>query len=513
MTLQVGMTLQSGKYTLEQELGQGGFGITYTATHHALGQLVVIKTLNQSLRQEPDFAEFCRQFQEEARRLAKFTHPNIVRVSDFFVEDGLPYIVMDFIPGQTLRTLVLPNNPLPEPIALHYIRQVGAALNVVHQNGLLHRDVKPQNIILRQGTDQVVLIDFGIAREFTPDQTQTHTGILSPGYAPIEQYLPRAKRNPATDVYGLAATLYTLLTAKTPVASIVRHREPLPSPRQLRPDLTSTLSEAILRGMALEPDQRPATVDEWFALLDPQSVVPTNGAIVPATEEATLALLPPLPQEARSPDSVPMTVPPSAGHSIEPAQRITPPSRNRSEPMQRQAIIEGASSQTRGNQPWLTIGLTTLAVFIVLALTNALLKPSTSPTSPSIQSEETPLSPSVQSPVPIPEPFSSPSPETAPSPVSQPSSSPLLPQPVIETSPIQPAVSEPEPPAPSVSEPQISEPQISEPQISEPQIDNIEVETPVEAFEEEGDRGRGRGRGRERRRGNDEDEDEDEDED
>lgn len=262
-----GKTLQRGKYSLEQEIGRGGFGITFKATHQYLRQIVVVKTLNESLRQAPQFAKFHRQFQDEARRLAACVHPHIVRVSDFFVEDGLPYMVMDYIPGPTLAKLVFPNNPLPEAIAIHYIRQIGAALQVVHQNHLLHRDVKPQNIILNQETQEVVLIDFGIAREFSPDSIQTHTNMVSEGYAPIEQYLAHARRTPATDVYALAATLYALLTAKVPVAASLRERLPMPTPRDLKPRLSVAVNQAIMRGMALEASARPATVGQWLAML------------------------------------------------------------------------------------------------------------------------------------------------------------------------------------------------------------------------------------------------------
>src|SRR6476646_2722061 len=121
----LGETLQGGKYTLDQELGRGGYGITFKATHHYLGQPVVIKTLSDSLRLNPDFDRFERQFQEEARRLAVCVHPHIVRVSDFFLEAGMPYLVMDYIPGQTLQSLVFPYKPLSEAIAIHYIRQIG----------------------------------------------------------------------------------------------------------------------------------------------------------------------------------------------------------------------------------------------------------------------------------------------------------------------------------------------------------------------------------------------------
>jgi serine/threonine protein kinase len=263
-----GTTLQSGKYTLIQEIGRGGFGITFKAIHHYLGQEVVMKTINEKLRQHPDFAKFEQQFQDEARRLATCIHPHIVRVSDFFVEDGLPYMVMEYIPGETLGdAYVLPAIPLSEAIAIHYIRQIGSALQLIHQNGLLHRDIKPDNIILRQGTQEVVLIDFGIAREFNHGVKQTHTGIVSEGYAPLEQYLTQAPRTPATDVYGLAATLYALLTGQVPVPALLREREKMPSPREIQPHVSAAVNEAVMRGMAIEPHFRPETVGEWLQLL------------------------------------------------------------------------------------------------------------------------------------------------------------------------------------------------------------------------------------------------------
>jgi serine/threonine-protein kinase len=267
MTALIGKTLQSGKYTLDAELGCGGFGVTYKATHHFLHQVVVIKTLNEGLRRDRAFAEFQRKFQDEARRLALCVHPNIVRVSDFFIEEDLSYMVMDYIPGSTLDEIIFPERPLAEAIAIHYIRQIGAALRVVHQNGLLHRDIKPQNIILREGTQEVVLIDFGIAREFTPGTTQTHTNMLSSGYAPIEQYIAQEKRSPASDVYGLAATLYAMVTGVAPIASILRQHQPLPEARELNPSLSPAVNQAIARGMALEAQYRPASVDAWLSLL------------------------------------------------------------------------------------------------------------------------------------------------------------------------------------------------------------------------------------------------------
>ncbi len=262
-----GKVLQGGKYSLDQLLGEGGFGITYKATHHYLGQTVVIKTLNPANKNHPQFAKLEQQFQDEGRRLAVCVHLNIVRVNDFFIEDSVPYLVMDYIPGETLEQVVFPDTPLPEAIAIHYIRQIGAALQVVHQNGLLHRDIKPQNIILRQNTQEVVLIDFGISREFTPGVTQTHTSMISEGYAPVEQYIAHQQRTPASDVYGLTATLYALLTARVPVASILRDRQTMPTPAELQPYLSPEVNQAVMKGMAIDVHYRPRTIEEWLSLL------------------------------------------------------------------------------------------------------------------------------------------------------------------------------------------------------------------------------------------------------
>ncbi|MEO0867399.1 MAG: serine/threonine-protein kinase [Cyanobacteria bacterium J06642_11] len=264
----VGASLQKGKYVIEAELGHGGFGVTYRAIRHPLNQQVVIKTLRW-----PEIAsnqsQQLKQFEDEARRLARCQHPHIVKVTDFFVEAGQPYLVMDFIPGQPLSAMIFPRRPLAEARALHYIRQIADALQTVHQQGLLHRDIKPQNIMI--AGDKAVLIDFGIARELTSGQTQTHTNLVSEGYAPLEQYLPKARRSAASDVYGLAGTLYSAVTGEVPVASVLRSHQPLPSPRQFNPQLSQVTEQAILQGMALELPQRPQSVATWLRLLDPKT--------------------------------------------------------------------------------------------------------------------------------------------------------------------------------------------------------------------------------------------------
>ncbi|MBX2865521.1 MAG: serine/threonine protein kinase [Leptolyngbyaceae cyanobacterium MAG.088] len=258
----VGTSLQNGKYVIENELGRGGFGVTYRAVHRTLDQIVVIKTLRWSTT---DSGQQLQKFQAEARRLAQCQHPNIVNVTDFFIEAGQPYLVMDFIPGQPLSAMIFPARLLSEKIAINYIRQIASALQTVHGQGLLHRDVKPQNIMIDGGN--AILIDFGIARELSTGQTQTHTNLVSEGYAPLEQYLPKARRSAASDVYGLAATLYSMVTGEVPVASVLRSHHPLTPPRQLNPNLSPGTEQAILQGMALELAQRPQSMATWLKLL------------------------------------------------------------------------------------------------------------------------------------------------------------------------------------------------------------------------------------------------------
>ncbi len=143
-----------------------------------------------------------------------------------------------------------------------------AALTLIHHDGLLHRDIKPLNIMLRRNCTEAVLIDFGIAREFTPNLTQTHTQSLSEGFAPIEQYDWRAKRGAYTDVYALAATLYSILTGKIPIPSPIRaYSMELEAPKQINPKISHRVNNAILQGMAMKPEARPQSVPEWLAML------------------------------------------------------------------------------------------------------------------------------------------------------------------------------------------------------------------------------------------------------
>ena len=274
MAWKPGQKLQRGKYTIEKALGQGGFGITYLVKDKQGNQLV-IKTLNDWLQRQYDFAKFQQDFLNEALRLAKFRHPHIVRVDEVIQEGDLWGMVMEYIDGEDLAHRVWHQGVLPESEALRYIQQIGEALTLVHNNGLLHRDIKPLNIMVRKSQSEAVLIDFGIAREFTPNLTQTHTQSLSDGFAPIEQYDWRAKRGAYTDVYALAATLYSLVTGEMPMPSPVRaYGTSLEPPKQLNQKISDRVDQGILKGMALKPEDRPQSVQEWLSLLGRSQVMP-----------------------------------------------------------------------------------------------------------------------------------------------------------------------------------------------------------------------------------------------
>jgi serine/threonine-protein kinase len=160
---------------------------------------------------------------------------------------------------------------------------------------------------------EVVLIDFGISREFSADTTQTHTSMVSEGYAPIEQYLSKEKRTPASDVYGLAATLYALLTAQVPTPAVIRDRQPMPAPRDLQPQVSASVNQAVMRGMAVEARYRPATVDEWLSLLHPQSepINTTATVAIPKQTGATTPLI-------AEPSQKKQILPPTPGKQILP---------------------------------------------------------------------------------------------------------------------------------------------------------------------------------------------------
>lgn len=274
MNLTAGAALHQGKYLLNTRLGEGVLTLTYWAINTESGQTVVIRTFTEHLLQHLDFEKFKQQFLEIGDRLKHVKHPNLVQMLDTFEEAGCPYLVMEYVPGQTLAQ-VIQTEVLSEAKAIDYVRQIGNALNALHQSGLLHRDVKPQNIIRCQNSDRVVLSEFGMISEFLPGMMQTQAGLLCAGYAPLEQYSYEDPRTPATDIYGLAATLYTLLSRNPPLPAPVRQqlqadggdRLFLQNSHHHTPKISQCIKQAIWQGLEINAQKRPQTIEAWLSLL------------------------------------------------------------------------------------------------------------------------------------------------------------------------------------------------------------------------------------------------------
>ena len=289
--------LKNRPYQIEQELGEGGFGITYKAQNLVLDIPVVIKTPNSRLQRNAKYKKYVDNFIREAKQLAKLglnPHPNIVRVTDLFEEDGLPCIVMDFIPGQCLYDLVWSKGKLSETQALEYIKQIGSALSVCHSVGIVHRDVHPNNILIHADNGKAVLIDFGISGT-TQTSRNTHSG--NHVFAPWEQiaYWERQdSKTPQVDIYTLAASLYFLVTGQEPTECLARkyNNSELVEPKQLNPELNDTLNRGILKGLEICPADRPSSMEEWLKLLSysPSEIVVTHQNKIAKQNRAILGL-------------------------------------------------------------------------------------------------------------------------------------------------------------------------------------------------------------------------------
>ncbi|MCS7068513.1 MAG: protein kinase [Meiothermus sp.] len=277
--LPVGTRLKGGRYTLGKVLGQGGFGITYLGADTLENRPVAIKELfpeGSSRRANSrnvvpptsllgaGFAETMEKFEDEARVMAQFNHPGIVRVFDIFEENGTAYLVMEFLKGQTLGKRIEKQGKLPAHEVQDIALKLLDALEVVHKAGMLHRDIKPDNVFLHQD-GRVVLIDFGSARQFAQGKTQQHTRLVTPGYAPLEQYGTAGKFGPYTDLYALGATLYHALMGVVPPAATdrVQSNQPL----RLPPETPDGLEQAVNRALEIRVDRRPQSVAEFRAIL------------------------------------------------------------------------------------------------------------------------------------------------------------------------------------------------------------------------------------------------------
>jgi serine/threonine-protein kinase len=258
-------SLLNQRYSVEQQLGQGGYGTVYKAQDRVLLQSVAIK-VNADVS-----AEAARKFQREVNLLGSLNHPNLPRVRAYFVEGDAQFMVMDFISGRNLSE-ILKDGPIPEAKLLPWADQVCAALDYLHRQNppVIHRDVKPENIIIDEN-NRAHLVDFGIAKIDPVAKTTTASLAGTPGYAPLEQHGRSVDRTDArSDIYALGATLYHALTDQRPAESmtLAAGLEPAMRPaHELNPAVSPPVSRAVKWAMGLRPNQRPTSVAEFNAEL------------------------------------------------------------------------------------------------------------------------------------------------------------------------------------------------------------------------------------------------------
>jgi serine/threonine protein kinase len=260
-------------------LGVGGFGITYLAWDSHLEKAVAIKeylpgelagraadgdVVALSKERESDYRWGLERFLQEARTLARFEHPNIVRVARYFEANRTAYMVMDYERGEPLKTILQHRAQPPEQLLKDLARPLLEGLALVHAGGFLHRDIKPENIVVR-ASGRPVLIDFGAARHAIGGSTRSLTAVLTPGYAPLEQYSGEGKQGPWTDLYAFAGVLYRAVTNHAPPDAVKRLKEDGVGAAlaAARGKYSEPFLRAIERALAMDEKKRPQSVAEW----------------------------------------------------------------------------------------------------------------------------------------------------------------------------------------------------------------------------------------------------------
>jgi serine/threonine protein kinase len=311
MTLETGQVFQN-RYRIISKLSQGGMGAVYRTWDMRLDVVMALKEMVPQPGLDTQLLGALRQqFQQEAMVLARLHHPHLVRVTDFFEEGGNTYLVMDFVEGENLNRRIEQEGALSEAKVLEWADQLLSALAYCHGQGVIHRDIKPQNVIIRPD-GQATLVDFGLVKLWDPHDPRTKTamrGMGTPEYAPPEQYDAQiGHTGPCSDVYGLGATLYHALTGQAPPTATMRIASPgmFQPPRVVNPHLSPTVDAAILRATELAVDQRFATAQDMAAALHGE--VPPSGP----TNWATTVIAGTPPSPTGTPSYQPTPVAPGA---------------------------------------------------------------------------------------------------------------------------------------------------------------------------------------------------------
>ncbi len=328
-------TLFDGRYRILRKLGSGGMADVYLAEDEDLGRRVAIKILNERYSSDEAFTE---RFRREAKSAASLSHPNIVSIYDRGESDGRPYIAMEVIEGRSLKELIVAKGPLPIAVAVDYAKQILAALRFAHRHGIIHRDIKPHNILLG-GDNRVFVTDFGIARTGPSEMTEVGSIMGTAQYLSPEQ-ARGAPVTAASDLYSAGVVLYEMLTGKTPftgdtpIEIAMKHLNEQPHPpSDLREDIPPELDQIVLRSLAKDPHERYAAAEEFSADLDRVEaglpVAPETAAaatMILAGEGVTQVISPPdgtqvLPPRPIPPARRPPSYPPDYGYRPPPKRR------------------------------------------------------------------------------------------------------------------------------------------------------------------------------------------------
>ncbi len=279
-----------GRYRVVRKLGTGGMANVYLAEDQELGRRVAIKMLDARHSQDEQFVE---RFRREAKNAAGLSHPNIVSIYDRGEAEGTYYIAMEYLEGRTLKELLVARGPTPLPVAIDYARQILGAVGFAHRNGIVHRDIKPHNVVVAPD-GRLKVTDFGIARAGASQMTETGSIIGTAQYLSPEQ-AKGAPVTPASDIYSVGIVLYEMLTGSvpftgdTPLEIAMKHLSATPQPpSEERPDVPHELDSIVLRALAKDPADRYQSAEEMDADL---ARAARGQAVAPETEEAATQVL------------------------------------------------------------------------------------------------------------------------------------------------------------------------------------------------------------------------------
>jgi len=315
-----------GRYHILEQWGEGGMATVYKAYDTRLERNVALKVLRTEMFSPVLLEQVLQRFEREAKSLAKLSHPNIVNILDYGEHEDMPYFVMEFLPGGTLKDKL--GQVIPWQEAIHMILPVASGLSYAHQRGIIHRDVKPSNVLLRESMSPV-LTDFGIAKLLEGVEGQTLTGsgvgIGTPEYMAPEQGVGAHAIDSRADIYSLGIVLYEMVTgrkpytADTPMAVVIKQMtDPLPRPKDFVPELPENVEQILLKALAKQPEDRYQSMDEFIKALEgiaresptmleaqPESIPPSPVTLIPdaatkiAPEKPAETIVTPTPTPAK----------------------------------------------------------------------------------------------------------------------------------------------------------------------------------------------------------------------